>query len=81
MLTWETGIAFGRALEQLRSHDRRITDLEEGRRKDQAEVRTIKAILMRGGLVLLLLSAAALTNLPADRVGELVAAILKSLPK
>lgn len=81
MLTWETGIAFGRALEQLRSHDRRITDLEEGRRKDQAEVRTIKAILMRGGLVLLLLSAAALTNLPADRVGELVAAVLKSLPK
>lgn len=81
MLTWETGIAFGRALEQLRSHDRRITDLEEGRKKDQAEVKTIKAILMRGGLVLLLLSAAALTNLPADRVGELVAAILKSLPK
>ena len=81
MLTWETGIAFGRALEQLRSHDRRITDLEEGRKKDQAEVKSIKAILMRGGLVLLLLSAAALTNLPADRVGELVAAILKSLPK
>ena len=81
MLTWETGIAFGRALEQLRSHDRRITDLEEGRKKDQAEVKSIKVILMRGGLVLLLLSAAALTNLPADRVGELVAAILKSLPK
>jgi len=81
MLTWETGIAFGRALEQLRSHDRRITDLEEGRKKDQAEVKSTKAILMRGGLVLLLLSAAALTNLPADRVGELVAAILKSLPK
>lgn len=81
MLTWETGIVFGRALEQLRSHDRRIGDLEEGRKKDQSEIKNLKALVLRGGLLLVLGGGALGTNVSAERIGEIAAAIIKSLPK
>lgn len=81
MLTWETGIAFGRALEQLRSHDRRIGDLEEGRKKDQAEFKNLKALVMRAGLLLLLGGGALGTNVSAEDIGKIAAAIIKGLPK
>lgn len=70
MLSWETGVQFGQALEQIKSHEVRLSHVE-------AEVATIKTLVYRGALVASLWSGGLLLNVPADRVGEYVAAFLK----
>lgn len=74
MLSWETGVQFGQALEQLRSHEARLSHVE-------AEVTTIKALVYRGALVAALWGGGLMLNLPADRVGEMTAALVKALVK
>lgn len=74
MLSWETGMQFGQALEQLRSHEARLSQVE-------AEVTTIKALVYRGALVVALWGGGLMLNLPADRVGEMAAALTKALVK
>ena len=74
MLSWETGVLFGQALEQIRTHEARLTHVE-------AEVITIKAIVYRGALVLALWGGGLLLNLPADKMGELTATFIKGLSK
>ena len=74
MLSWETGVQFGQALEQLRSHEARLTHVE-------AEVTTIKAVVYRAALVLILWGGGIMLNLPADRMGEYAATFLKAMSK
>lgn len=74
MLSWETGVQFGQALAQLRSHEARLSHVE-------AEVTTIKALVYRGALVAALWGGGLMLNLPADRVGEMTAALVKALVK
>jgi|JI10StandDraft_1071094.scaffolds.fasta_scaffold3691585_1 hypothetical protein len=74
MLSWETGVLFGQALEQIKTHEARLTHVE-------AEVITIKAIVYRGALVLALWGGGLLLNLPADKMGELTATFIKGLSK
>lgn len=74
MLSWETGVLFGQALEQIKTHEARLTHVE-------AEVITIKAIVYRGALVLALWGGGLMLNLPADKVGELTASFIKGLSK
>ncbi len=81
MLTWESGVAFGQALAELRTLDKRTTELEEGHEALKQEVHTLKEMVIRGGLLILLWAAGLAVNLPADRVGELAATFLKSLAK
>lgn len=74
MLSWETGVQFGQALEQLRRHETRLSHVE-------AEVTTIKAVVYRGALVAALWGGGLMLNLPADRVGEIAASLVKALVK
>lgn len=74
MLSWETGVQFGQALEQLRSHEARLSHVE-------AEVTTIKALVYRGALVAALWGGGLMLNLPADRVGEMAATLVRALAK
>jgi len=74
MLGFEEGVAFGQALMQIRDHESRLTKVE-------AEVATVKGLAIRGALLAVLWIGAALTNLPADRVGEFTASFLKGLSK
>ncbi len=74
MLTFETGVALGQALSQLRDHEHRLGKIEQ-------EVITIKSLATRGALLLLLWVGGLLINLPADRVGEVTAGFLKGLSK
>ncbi len=74
MLSWETGVQFGQALEQLRSHEARITHIEE-------EITTIKSVVYRAALVLILWGGGIMLNLPADRMGEYAATFLKAMSK
>lgn len=74
MLSWETGVLFGQALEQIKTHEARLTHVE-------AEVITIKAIVYRGALVLALWGGGLMLNLPADKVGEVAATFLRSMSK
>ncbi len=79
MRTWETGIEFGRAIEQLRSHEARITDHDLDIREIRHEVGTLRTYTMRGALLLALWVAAISANLPAERIGEIAGTTLKSL--
>lgn len=74
MLSWETGVLFGQALEQIKTHEARLTHVE-------AEVITIKAVVYRGALVLALWGGGLMLNLPADKVGEVAATFLRSMSK
>jgi len=74
MLSWETGVLFGQALEQIKTHEARLTHVE-------AEVITLKAVVYRGALVLALWGSGLMLNLPADRVGEAAATFLKAFAK
>ena len=74
MLSWETGVQFGQALEQLRNHETRLTRVE-------ADVLTIKALVYRVALVATLWGGGLMLNLPADRVGEYAATFLKAMSK
>ena len=74
MLSWETGVLFGQALEQLRSHEARLTHVE-------AEVSTLKAMVFRVALVATLWGGGLVLNLPADKVGEYTAAFLRAMSK
>ena len=74
MLSWETGVLFGQALEQIKSHEARLTHVE-------AEVSTLKALVYRVALVATLWGGGLMINLPADRVGEYTAAFLRAMSK
>ena len=74
MLSWETGVQFGQALEQIKSHEARLTHVE-------AEVSTLKALVYRVALVATLWGGGLMLNLPADRVGEYTAAFLRAMSK
>lgn len=74
MLSWETGVQFGQALEQIRSHEARLTHVE-------AEVTSLRSIIIRGGLLLALAAAGALTNISAETAGEAAASFVKALRK
>ena len=73
-MSWETGVQFGQALEQLKSHEARLIHVE-------AEIITIKAVVYRGALVLALWGGGIMLNLPADKVGEIAASFLKAVSK
>ena len=88
MWTWETGVEFGRAIEQLRHHELRlgatevaVQKVEQGHSALKEEVHSLKAMVIRGGLLALLWAAGIAANLPADRVGEFTATFLKTLSK
>jgi len=81
MLSWETGVAFGQALADLRSLDKRTSVLEQDHAELKAEVHTLKSVIMRAALLLALWTAGLVTNLPADRLGEATASLLKALSK
>ena len=74
MPNWETGVQFGQALEQIRSHEARLSHVE-------AEVSTIKALVYRVALVASLWGGGLMLNVPADKMGEYVAAFLKATLK
>ena len=74
MLSWETGVQFGQALEQLRNHETRLTRVE-------ADVLAIKALVYRVALVATLWGGGLVLNLPADKVGEYAATFLKAMSK
>jgi hypothetical protein len=74
MLGFEEGIAVGQALASIRDHEVRLTKVEK-------DVATVKGLAIRGALLLLLWCGAVLTNLPADRAGELMASFLRAWSK
>lgn len=76
---WETGIEFGRALEQLRHHEARITEHDHDIREIRGEIGSLRTYTMRGALLLLLWVSAISVNLPAERIGEIAGTTLKSL--
>lgn len=79
MRTWETGIEFGRALEQIRHHEARIAGNEIDIREIRHDLGSLRTYTMRGALLLALWIAAVSTNLPAERIGEIAGTTLKSL--
>jgi len=88
MLTWETGVEFGRALEQLRQHDARIgateaavEQVEQSHADLQKQVHSLRDMMIRGGLLALLWAAGIAANLPADKIGETAASFLRALSK
>lgn len=81
MLTWENGIAVGRALEQLKHHEERITQTEQAVHEVRAEVGTIRGYLFRGLLLVLLWAVGLGGNWSAEQVGETLAATLKAMRK
>ena len=54
MLSWKTGVAFGQALADLRSLDKRTSVLEQDHAELMAEVHTLKSVIMRAALLLAL---------------------------
>ena len=74
MPSWETGVQLGQALEQIRSHEARLSQVE-------SEVSTIKTLVYRGALVASLWGGGLMLNVPADKMGEYVAAFLKATLK
>jgi hypothetical protein len=77
----ETGIEFGRAIERLSHHDRMIADLEDSHEDLHDQVQQIKAWFIRIGLVATLLGAGLLTNVKAERIGDIAAALLRGIFK
>lgn len=78
---WDTGVAFGRALEQIRHNTADIRHLQSDQQEIRREVGQIRAYMLRGGLLLVLWVAAASANLPAERIGEIAGTTLKSLTR
>ena len=86
--SWETGVEFGRALEQLRhqeaqlsTHDTRLTILEADHVSITREVKTLREWVIRGGLLVLLWTAAIAGNLTAEQAGEFAGTTIKNLIK
>lgn len=79
MLNWETGVAFGQALERLRSVETRQDHLEASVEKVHQEVCSLKHLILRGVLLVAIWAAGLMLNLPAERAGEITAAMLKAL--
>ncbi len=81
MLSWESGVEFGRALAELRALDKRTDALEEGHEALKTELHSLKATVYRAALLILLWAAGLAANLPAERVGEFTGTLLRSLAK
>lgn len=88
MLSWETGVEFGRALEQLRHQGDQISTLEtrvtagEANHVDlRREVRTLREWVIRGALLAFLWTGAILGNLTAEQAGEFAGTTIKNLIK
>lgn len=81
MLSWETGVQFGQALEQLRHHEERITQTEKAVAEVREEVTTIRGYLMRALLLVLLWAAGIGGNMTAETVGSTIAETIRALKK
>jgi hypothetical protein len=69
-----TGIEFGRVLERVDSLVIRITRVEE-------EIKRVRYLLTRAGLVVLIWIAGLSAKLPAETIGDFTASFLKGLLK
>lgn len=81
MLTWENGVQVGRALEQIKHHELRITQTETGLAEVREEVVTIRGYLFRGMLLAMLWAAGLTGNWSAETVGATLAETIKALRK
>ena len=81
MLSWETGVEVGRAIERMASHERRMDQIEGDHAHLQAEVTYAKTLAMRVALVVLLWLAGLAINMPSEKGGEFAASFLKAFLK
>lgn len=81
MERWEAGIEFGRALERLSGHERRMDRIEADHEHLQEEVTQSKTLAMRVGLVVLLWLAGLVVAVPSEKGGEFLASFLKAYLK
>lgn len=81
MLTFETGVQVGQALAAIKDHGERLPKLEASHAELQQEVHSLRELVMRALLLAVLWTAGIATNLPADKLGEVGAALLKALAK
>lgn len=81
MLTWENGIAVGRALEQIKSHEHRITAAETGLEKLEADVLTLRGYMVRALLLAVIWTAGLGGNLSAEQVGQALAGVITGMRK
>ena len=88
MLSWDTAVEFGRALEALRNHGDRIASqetrlaaVEAGQGDIRREISTLRTYMVRGAVLALLWAAAIGGNLTAETAGELAGTTLKNLIK
>jgi hypothetical protein len=72
MLDFEMGVEFGRAISTLKSHEQRLTSVEQ-------EIADLRTMGQRAALVAMLWAGGMLLNLPADRIGETAGAFFKAL--
>lgn len=85
-MSWENGIAVGRALEQLRHHDvqlmkqdDRITVLEMGHESTERKIDTLREWVIRGALLVLLWTTVIAGGLTAEQAAEVAGTTLKNL--
>ncbi len=78
---WESGIEFGRALERLTGHERRMDRIEADHDHLRTEVTQAKTLAIRVGLVLVLWLAGLAVAIPSEKGGEFLAAFLKAYLK
>lgn len=88
MLSWETAVEFGRALEALRhhgetiaAHETRLVAVESGHGDLKREIGTLRTYMIRGAVLVALWTAAIAGNLTAEQAGELAGTTLKNLIK
>lgn len=81
MLSWETGVEIGRALEKISSHENRMDRIEADHEHLQTEVSEAKTLAIRVGLVVLLWLAGLAVSIPSERGGEFMASFLKAFLK
>lgn len=75
---WIDGIEFGRAIEKIASHERRMDRLEADHEHLQTEVSEAKTIAVRVGLVVILWLGGMVVKIPAEQGGEFVGSFLKA---
>lgn len=77
MHTWEHGIAFGQAIERIKSLSHRVREIEHRVDKVEADVSDLKTWARRGGILASLWTGAVGVNADPDKIAALLAGIPK----
>lgn len=81
MWTFDQGVALGRAIEQIRHHEREIGEVKQSVAEVKSEVGSLKGMVIRAALLLALWAAGGAAHWSAESVGEALGSAIKAMRK